>query len=84
MMSLRSQVRLLRANLDEWEKAGGFKSGTPRPRAVIFAASNKDAREATASLQNALWGQHKLYALLPEDGAMPLQVPLLSVVFGAT
>ena len=72
--ALANMVRLLRANIQEWEDAGGFKSGTPRPRAVIFAATNKDAREATTSLQNALWGQHKLYALLPEDGAMPLQV----------
>jgi hypothetical protein len=72
--ALASLVRLLRSHIQEWEAAGGSRSGKPRPRAVIFAATDAKAREAAPALQNALWGQHKLYALLPEEGKMPLQV----------
>merc|ERR1711871_656351 len=41
--ALANLARMLRADLREWEQAGGFQAGLPRPRAVIFAGTNQDA-----------------------------------------
>jgi hypothetical protein len=72
-------VRLLRRDLDAWEAdeagdGGGADAAARRPRVVIFCKNDAEAKAVAPALRNALWGRHKIYALLPEDGAMPLQV----------
>jgi len=63
-------VQLMRRDLGKWE-AG--EKGT-RPRVVVFCADDAEAKIVAPVLRNALWGKHKIYALLPQSGAMPLQV----------
>mmetsp|Transcript_23008 Transcript_23008/g.38896 ORF Transcript_23008/g.38896 Transcript_23008/m.38896 type:complete len:913 (+) Transcript_23008:68-2806(+) len=72
-------VRLMRKDLHEYDQkrraqklAGGVAGG--RPRVVVFCADDAAAKAVAPSLRNALWGKHKIYALLPAEGSMPLQV----------
>ena len=81
-------VRLIRRDLDAWESkreqedevdtsgSGSDNSDGShrRPRVVIFTKNDAEAKAVAPVLRNALWGRHKIYALLPEEGAMPLQV----------
>lgn len=71
-----------RDNEDQDDDASGATGGDTsseggsyrRPRVVIFCKNDADAKAVAPVLRNALWGRHKIYALLPEEGAMPLQV----------
>jgi len=74
LASLASLVNILRHDIEQWEQGGGLTSGNPRPRVVVFMADDQAAQNAAPALRNTLWGKHKIYALLPEEGKMPLQV----------
>jgi len=45
-----------------------------RPRVVVFFPDEDEAREAILSLRDAMWGEHKLGALLPNTGQTPLTI----------
>ena len=38
-----------------------------RPRAVVFVPDDVSARRAASTIAHALWGRHKVHALLPEQ-----------------
>eukprot|EP00585_Thalassiosira_rotula_P005612 CAMPEP_0196147464 /NCGR_PEP_ID=MMETSP0910-20130528/25466_1 /TAXON_ID=49265 /ORGANISM="Thalassiosira rotula, Strain GSO102" /LENGTH=777 /DNA_ID=CAMNT_0041409889 /DNA_START=62 /DNA_END=2395 /DNA_ORIENTATION=+ len=45
-----------------------------RPRVVVFFPDEDEARDAILSLRDAMWGEHKLGALLPNTGEKPLSI----------
>jgi len=73
-------TRLLRAELQRYEKAVAKSSGTAqqkaiqRPRVVVFFPDEPQARAAIEPLRDALWGEHKLCVLLPKTGVRPLDI----------
>lgn len=73
-------TRLLRAELQRYEKAVAESSGTApqkaiqRPRVVVFFPDEPQARAAIEPLRDALWGEHKLCVLLPKTGVRPLDI----------
>ena len=44
-----------------------------RPKVVVFFPDEDEARDAIFSLRDAMWGEHKLGALLPDTGEKPLE-----------
>lgn len=69
-------VNLLRHDLRLWEARQGQPGfeDEPRPRVVVFMENDTAVFKAAPALRNTLWGEHKIYALLPDEGNMPLQV----------
>jgi len=69
---LMALCRLLRSDLQAYtsnkEDLGEFN----RPRVIIFFPNEEEAKEAIGKVRNALWGDFKLCALLPETGVNPL------------
>lgn len=63
----------LSSNLFKISKAETI-TANQRPRVVIFFPDEETARNNSAVLRDAVWGDHKLGVLLPNTGVGPLEI----------
>lgn len=67
-------TRMLRKELQEYDRRREENPLLQRPRVVVFFPSEEMAKKSIAPLRDALWGEHKLCVLLPKTGVKPLQM----------
>lgn len=67
-------ARLLRKELQDYERDREFDPTVNSPRVVVFFPDEEQAKAAIEPLRDALWGEHKLCVLLPKTGVRPLAI----------
>jgi superfamily II DNA/RNA helicase len=67
-------ARMLRKELENYDKGRLENPNLQRPRVVVFFPNEAMAKKSIEPLRDALWGEHKLCVLLPKTGFKPLQM----------